>query len=100
MNFKIYVPLCLVNPDVPIILINFLLQLGRSGNCLLNSSLSLLIMEKIPLDFLFNTRDNMLKWVRDESIKLGFVFVSTKSDCNSNRIKLILVLGCEEGGTV
>jgi hypothetical protein len=40
----------------------------------------------------------MLKWVRDESIKLGFVFVSTKSDCNSNRIKLILVLGCEEEG--
>ncbi|KAK2397703.1 protein FAR1-RELATED SEQUENCE [Trifolium repens] len=50
-------------------------------------------------DQAFETRDALLKWVRDVAAGLKFAFVMVNSDNGDGKRKQKLVLGCERGGT-
>jgi hypothetical protein len=54
--------------------------------------------ENFATDKTFSTRDDLLKWVRGEAVKLGFTIIISKSDNGSDKRKQTLVLGCERGG--
>jgi hypothetical protein len=46
----------------------------------------------------FVNREDLLKWARHEAAKLRFAIVILRSDNDSDRRKLFLVLGYEKGG--
>ncbi|KAK2358924.1 protein FAR1-RELATED SEQUENCE [Trifolium repens] len=50
-------------------------------------------------DQAFETRDALLKWVRDVAAGLKFAVVIVNSDYGDGKRKQKLVLGCERGGT-
>jgi hypothetical protein len=50
------------------------------------------------MDKTFVNREDFLKWARHEAAKLRFVIVILRSDNDSDRRKLFLVLGYERGG--
>ncbi|CAJ2675026.1 uncharacterized protein LOC123915382 [Trifolium pratense] len=59
---------------------------------------SLDFAKNFATDDKFSTRDDLLKWVRGEALKLGFAIIIAKSDNGSDTRKQTLVLGCERGG--
>jgi hypothetical protein len=46
----------------------------------------------------FQTRDELIKWVRDRGAELRFAIVIVNSDYGDGKRKQKLVLGCERGG--
>ncbi|KAK2415732.1 hypothetical protein QL285_038190 [Trifolium repens] len=50
-------------------------------------------------DQAFETRDTLLKWVREVAVGLKFAIVIVNSDYGDEKRKPKLVLGCERGGT-
>src|SRR3954466_6850661 len=57
------------------------------------------VRQEFTNDRSFDSREQLIEWVRNEASKLGFGIVILRSDNGNSRRKVFVVLNCERGGS-